>query len=80
MIQKKLLSTSIRDDEAISKNKWQSRKLDANEESKSQIIRNANNEREFNNLAFLKKQQSNLFLKSYNLKSYFEKFLKKHKK
>ena len=78
--QNKLLSTSIRDDEVISKSKRRSRELDSNEESKSQIIRNANNEREFDNVAFLKRQRSNLFLKSYNLKSYFKKFLKKHKK
>ena len=80
MIQNKLLSTSIRNDEVISKSKWRSRELDLNEESKSQIIRNANNERKFDDIALLKRQRSNLLLKLYNLKSYFEKSLKKHKK
>ena len=80
MIQNKLLSTSIRVDEVISKSRRRSRELDSNEESKSQIIRNANDERELDDVSFLKRQRFDLFLKSYNLKSYFEKFLKKHKK
>ena len=80
MIQNKLLSISIRIDEVISKNKQRSRELNSNEESKCQIIRNANDERELDDVAFLKRQQFDLFLKSYNLKFYFEKFLKKHKK
>ena len=78
--QNKLLSTSIRNDEVISKNKRRSREFDQNEKSKSQIIRNANDEREFKNVAFLKKQRLDLFLKSYNSKFYFEKSLKEHKK
>ena len=80
MTQNKLLSTSIQNDEVISKSKQWSRELDSNKESKSQIIRNANDEREFYNIASLKRQRSSLFLKSYNLKFYFEKSLKKHKK
>ena len=80
MIQNKLLLTSIRDDEVISKNKRRFRELDSNEESKNQILRSANDERKLDDVASLKKQRSNLFLKFYNLKSYFEKFLKKHKK
>ena len=80
MTQNKLLSTSIRDDEVISKNKRRFREFDSNEKSKSQIIRNANDERESDDVASLKRQRSDLFLKSYNLKFYFEKFLKKHKK
>ena len=55
MIQNKLLSTSIRDDEVISKNKRRSRELDSNEKSKSQIIRNANDEREFDDIVSLKR-------------------------
>ena len=76
----KLLSISIRNDKVISKSKRRSRELNQYKESKSRIIRNANDEREFENVAFLKRQRSNLFLKSYNLKSYFEKSLKEHKK
>ena len=55
MTQNKLLSTSIRDDEVISKNKRRFREFDSNEKSKSQIIRNTNDEREFDDVAFLKK-------------------------
>ena len=53
--QNKLLSTSIRDDEVISKSKRRSRELDSNEKSKNQIIRNANDERKFDDVAFLKR-------------------------
>ena len=55
MTQNKLLSTSIRVDEVISKSKRRSRELDSNEESKSQIIRSANDEREFDDVASLKR-------------------------
>ena len=39
----------------ISKSKRRSRELDSNEELKSQIIRNTNDEREFDDVVSLKK-------------------------
>ena len=48
----------------ISKSRRRFRELDSNEESKSQIIRSANDERELDNVTLLKKQRFDLFLKS----------------